>query len=148
MNDLIDKIITYDKLKQVLLYAIEGFYYQNETGECNFLSKICKDKRYPKECDYVALLAHHQLNSEKNKIKPPIEDMNYSDIFEKIEDELEEIEKEISNFHQSELHYDHKYLRRACSTEKEKIDKRRALEEIGNLGGMLAGLLAKVLKEK
>lgn len=85
-------------------------------------------ERYHFEAIELERLAVHQLNSDKNRVKPPIEEMSYSEILDKIDEELNELKAEFLA-----------YLI--------ELDKKRVLEEVGDIAGMLCGLIKKIKEE-
>lgn len=76
--------------------------------------------RYESECVFTGLLAEYALNKEKNKCKPNFENLFTCDVFTILLSEIKELENEII---------------------REKIDPRRAFEEIADCAAVLVGLV-------
>lgn len=124
MNDFIEKVLNKD------------FKITEYPAFDNFSMAFEKNARYSLECAIVCVLAHQQLNSDKNKVKPPIENMTYEDIFMHINSEFQEIYDEI--FDSSCIH----------EKKKQTIEKTNALKEIGDIVALLAGLVKKIVEDK
>ena len=84
-------------------------------------------KRYLKESMVLGKLTFNQLNSEKNKIKPPLENLHPLELIKYCHMELEELKAEFE-------------------TEQE-IDFKRVSEEIGDVGAYLSGIIAWARKD-
>jgi len=77
--------------------------------------------RYEPETVILGCLAEYALNKEKNKCKPNFENLFSCDIFTIFESEVKELQHEII---------------------QDKIDPRKAFEEIADCAAVLVGLLA------
>lgn len=91
--------------------------------------------RYNEECGNLASLAWTQLNSDKNKVKPPIEDMEFTEIMCHIFSELQELENELTETKGYHV------------KDRPTINKQRVREELGDVIALCAGLLAKIEKD-
>jgi NTP pyrophosphatase (non-canonical NTP hydrolase) len=87
-----------------------------------------KKQRYFFESLCLFMLANQQLNSEKNKSKPKLEELHPLDLIEMCFEELTELHREFES--------------------EQEIDFERVLEEIGDICGVLSGIVAWVKKEK
>lgn len=87
-----------------------------------------KKKRYFFESLCLFLLANQQLNSEKNRNKPKLEELHPLDLIEMSFEELTELHREFES--------------------EQEIDFERVFEKIGNICGVLSGLVAWAKKEK
>lgn len=86
--------------------------------------KKTRMERYKDECKQLGEMARHQLNLPKNRIKENFEDMDSFDIYTKLVEEVYELRNEFAT--------------------DDKVDKVRALAEIGDCAAVLVGYIAKL----
>ena len=88
---------------------------------CINYKNLKKKYRYLDECHALGILAASQLNSEKNKVKEPLENESALGNLLKCKDELYEVMNEL--------------------TQKE-MNPQRVLEEVGDAAAYLVGVIA------
>ena len=93
---------------------------------CINYKNLKKKYRYLDECYTIGILAAAQLNSEKNKIKEPLENVSAIRNVLRCKEELNEVLEELNH---------------------DEVDLQRVLEEVGDAAAYLVGVIACVKKE-
>ena len=104
----------------------------SKKANSQIFSKLIKDYcskeiRYDIETNYLRFIVINQLNLPKNKQKGKFEVTNFEQLFCLLLEEVYELQKELVN--------------------KKELDSIRILEEIGDIGAFLVGILAKLLMD-
>lgn len=100
-------------------------------------SKYLSDLRYCHEATLLGHLARYALNKSKNASKEKFENMPILSIFDKLNEEVNELQQELITVNM-ELIW----------AEKKDVSTERVLSELADCAAVLTGLLAWVLENK